>query len=157
MEEFPNMKNNLIQNFYIIGANHEEIISYIESTQILDLSKKFIPKMISKFPQDFNNYNTISDQNVIEHCFPNNISIKKGEKYEKYSYHFELELENNIFKYLEKNKCLYNKIHFTCLKFYEPIKAYIDLKNYIDQEKKVDSKNINNTYINIEIINKFID
>ena len=147
MDESLNMKNNLIQNFYIIGVNHEEILSYIESSQALDLSKKFIPKMISKFPQDFNNYNTISDQNVIEHCFPNNISIKKGEKYEKYSYHFELELENNIFKYLEKNKCLYNKIHFTCLKFYEPIKAYIDLKNYIDQEKKVDSKNINNQKI----------
>ena len=129
MDVSLNMKNNLIQNFYIIGLNHDEVIKFVESNKEFDLSKVFLPKIISKFPPEINNYNKVIDQNVIDHCFPNNIVINKGEKYDKYINHFEFELDNNIYKYLDRY--LYSKIHFTCLKFYEPITEYINLNEKI--------------------------
>ena len=117
MDVSLNMKNNLIQNFYIIGINHEEVIKFIESNKTLDLSKVFLPEIISKFPPEIDNYNKVIDKNVIEHCFPDNISIYKGDKYDQYISHFEFELDNNIYQYL--GKYLYSKIHFTCVKFFE--------------------------------------
>ena len=143
MEEYLNMKNNFIQNFYIIGIDFKEIIEYIESNEFIDISKEFSPKMISKFPQGIKNYNTIFDKTVLEHCFPNNLFIKKGKKYEKYTYHFEFELDNKVYKYLVKNSCLYSKIHFTCLRFYESVDSYIDLNNRINNIKNIDENCIN--------------
>ena len=35
MTNFLKMKNNLIQNFYVIGVPFEEITSYVKSTEIL--------------------------------------------------------------------------------------------------------------------------
>ena len=137
MEESINMKNNLIQNFYIIGVNHEDVISFVESTKVFDLTKISSPKIISKFPKELNNYNKINDRYIVEHCFPHNIFLKEGEKYEKYTYHFEFELENKMYKYLKKNRCLYSKIHFTCFKFYEPITSFID---FDDGTKKIFNK-----------------
>ena len=137
------MKNNLIQNFYVIGIDFEEIIMLIKSNQVLDKKKVFHPKIISKFPKGINNFNKITDQTIIEHCFPDNCYIKKGEKFNKYTYHFEFEFENNIYRFIGKNRYLYSKIHFTCFKFYEPIKNYIGLNKHIMNQNNLDLNNIN--------------
>ena len=150
MSELSNMKNNLIQNFYIIGIEFEEIISYLESTKTLEKSKIFTPKLLSKFPK-IDNMNKIMDQFVISHCFPNGLVIKKGKKYKDNFYHFEFELDNKLYQYIDKNKYLYSKIHFTCLKFYEDIKKYVDLNNQIKNEKNL---NLNNNEINTKTLSK---
>ena len=78
MEGSINMRNNLIQNFYIIGVPYQDIITYIDSNETINLSKSFNPEILSKFPKDIDNMNTISDNLIIEHCFPNDFYIKKG-------------------------------------------------------------------------------
>ena len=153
MEEQINMKNNLIQNFYIIGASFKEILSIIDLNQNINKSKTLSPQILSKFPKDVKNYNKIMDQTVIEHCFPNNFCIKKGKKYEKYNYHFEFQLENKLYQYIEKNRCLYSKMHLTCFKFYEPVKYYLELSKYIKNMKNEEKNDINdeNLYKKYEI------
>ena len=148
MECSINMKNNLIQNFYIIGVPYQDIISSFNSNKALDLSKSFIPKILSIFPKDIYNINRISDHIIIEHCFPNDFYIKKGiDKYDKYFYHFGFAFENNHYQFLEKNSCLYSKIHFTCLKFYEPFKDYLELNNCIVNKSIDKNDDINNEEI----------
>ena len=151
MEGAINMKNNLIQNFYIIGVPYQDIISSIDSNEALDLSKSFNPKMLSKFTKDINNINTVSDNLIIEHCFPNNINIKKGKmKYNKNLYHFEFSFDNKLYQYIEKNRCLYSKIHLTCVEFYESINDYLELDNLI-KNNNIDKNDINNE----EILKKY--
>ena len=62
MSNFLNMKNNLIQNFYIIGVTKEDIDSKYKSISLSSSNSIFTPKVISKFPDINSNYNTISDQ-----------------------------------------------------------------------------------------------
>ena len=143
------MENNLIQNFYVVGVSYQDIISSINSNQNLD---SLNPKILSIFPtKNACNLNKISENVIIEHCFPNDFNIKKGEKYDKYLYHFEFAFENKNFQFLDKNRCLYSKIHFTCVKFYEPIIDYFELNSCIN------NKNIKqNDFINNEdIIKKY--
>ena len=148
MEESINMKNNLIQNFYVIGVPFEEITSYVKSTEILYKSKSFIPQILTKFPKSINNFNRVLDQFIVEHCFPNNFFIKKGKTYENFTYHFEFELDNQIYQFLMKNKCLYSKIHFTCFKFYESVINYLELSNHINNtnKKDINDENLFNKY-----------
>ena len=148
MEESINMKNNLIQNFYVIGVPFEEITSYVKSTEILYKSKSFIPQILTKFPKSINNFNRVLDQFIVEHCFPNNFFIKKGKTYENFTYHFEFELDNQIYQFLMKNKCLYSKIHFTCFKFYESVINYLELNNHINNtnKKDINDENLLNKY-----------
>ena len=116
MEGSINMRNNLIQNFYIIGVPYQDIITYIDSNETINLSKSFNPEILSKFPKDIDNMNTISDNLIIEHCFPNDFYIKKGGgKYAKNLYPFEFSFDNKNYQFLEKNRYLYSKIHFTCI------------------------------------------
>ena len=138
------MENNLIQNFYVVGVSYQDIISSINSNQNLD---SLNPKILSIFPtKNTCNLNKISENVIIEHCFPNNFNIKKGEKYGGYLYHFEFAFENKNFQFLDKNRCLYSKIHFTCVKFYEPIIDYFELNSCIN------NKNIKqNDFINKSI------
>ena len=156
MNDLLQMKNNLIQNFYVIGIPFEEIINVSildrndKSLDIyVDPTKSYSPKIISKFPPTNNNINKILDEFVINHCFPNEIKIKEGKNYNNHKYHFEFELDNQLFNYIENNKSLYSKIHFTCLKFYEPIKDYKKLKEHIfnkikEEEKEEKIENMNN-------------
>ena len=137
MEGSINMRNNLIQNFYIIGVPYQDIKTYIDSNETINLSKSFNPEILSKFPKDIDNMNTISDNLIIEHCFPNDFYIKKGGgKYAKNLYPFEFSFDNKNYQFLEKNRYLYSKIHFTCVKFYESIKDYLELNNCIKNNNK---------------------
>ena len=74
------MKNNLIQNFYIIGVTQEEIYSKSKEISSSQSSVSFIPKVISKFPDINTNYNTIPNEIIIEHCFPTGYKIIKAKK-----------------------------------------------------------------------------
>ena len=150
MNNLLKMKSNLIQNFYIIGLPIEEIINITsiddkeKSLDIpIDLSKVYSPKIISKFPPIENNFNKILDEFVIDHTFPKGLKIKEGKKYGEYTYHFEFELDNKLYKFIDKNKSLYSKIHFTCLKFYESIKDYKKLNEYIYKYKLKENENEN--------------
>ena len=150
MNNLLRMKSNLIQNFYIIGLPIEEIINIPsiddkeKSLDIpIDLSKVYSPKIISKFPPIENNFNKILDEFVIDHTFPKGLKIKEGKKYGEYTYHFEFELDNKLYKFIDKNKSLYSKIHFTCLKFYESIKDYKKLNEYIYKYKLKENENEN--------------
>ncbi len=156
MNDLLQMKNNLIQNFYVIGIPFEEIINVSilnRNDKSFDIyvnpTKSYSPKIISKFPPTNNNINKILDEFVINHCFPNEIKIKEEKYYNNHKYHFEFELDNQLFNYIENNKSLYSKIHFTCLKFYEPIKDYKKLKEHIfnkikEEEKEEKIENMNN-------------
>ena len=99
-----NMKNNLIQNFYIIGITPDDI-----STKMQDILS-YTPKIISKFP-DIRNYNTIPNELIIEHCFPMGYKPLKGKKkdLEKNVYNFWFELDNLKYNYLSKYQMLYSK------------------------------------------------
>ncbi len=150
MSNFMNMKNNLIQNFYIIGITPDDI-----STKMQDILS-YTPKIISKFP-DIKNYNTIPNELIIEHCFPMGYKPLKGKKkdLEKNVYNFWFELDNLKYNYLSKYRMIYSKIYFTCLKFNECFHSYEKLKS----EKKLADKINNNdtTHIKDNNINSLID
>ena len=120
MEKLLQMKNNLIQNFYVIGLPIEDIIninSVDDNDYISDIfsnpdpTKVYSPKIISKFPPSSDNYNTILDQLIIDHCFPYGLSLKDGKHFSDQTYHFEFELDNKIYNYIDKNKLFKNSFH----------------------------------------------
>ena len=150
MTNFLNMKNNLIQNFYIIGVTQEDITSKSKEILSTQSSLSFTPKIISKFPDINTNYNTIPNEIIIDHCFPTGYKIIKTKKKEidQYIHHFWFQLDNLKYNYLYKYHSLYSKIYFTCLKFNESLHDFEKLKtemNLIDKtEKKESSKKENN-------------
>ena len=132
------MKYNLFQNFYIIGYSLSDFFSlktkksYTFSDIFSDpLNIKFTPKLISKFPSSIKNYNSINDDLVISHCFPNGIKILNDQVLSNNITHFEFNLDNIPSNYNEEDKSLYSKIYFNCLEFYEPLSSFFDLKKEI--------------------------
>ena len=132
------MKNNLIQNFYIVGLppsdffhlksnNKGEFLNIFNNKNEIEL----IPKMISKFPPKNSNFNGIDDEIVINHCFPNGFTIIKSNKENKIPINFEFELDNFLFNYSLEEKNIYSKIYFSCLEIYEPLTKYFKYKNDI--------------------------
>ena len=73
------MKYNLFQNFYIIGYSLSDFFS-LKTKNIFKFSdifntNKLIPKIIRKFPNLIKNYNSITDDLIISHCFPKGIKF----------------------------------------------------------------------------------
>ena len=135
-------KYNLIQNFYIIGFSLNDffVINQRDKTgEFKDIFKEKIedipiltPKIITKFPNIKNSINTISDDLVIDHCFPNGfIKIFKKDKDEYESNFFQFELDNIPQNYLNEERRIYSKIYFTCLEIGEPISDYFQYKKEI--------------------------
>ena len=135
-------KYNLIQNFYIIGFSLNDffVINQKDKTgEFKDIFKEKIedipiltPKIITKFPNIKNSINTISDDLVIDHCFPNGfIKIFKKDKDEYESNFFQFELDNIPQNYLNEERRIYSKIYFTCLEIGEPISDYFQYKKEI--------------------------
>ena len=98
-------KNNLIQNFYIIGFSLNDffVVNQKEKTgEFIDIFKekiedipKLTPKIITKFPNIKNSINTISDDLVVDHCFPNGyLKIFKNVKGENEPNFYQFELDN---------------------------------------------------------------
>ena len=132
------MKYNLFQNFYIIGYSLSDFYSsktkniYTFQDIFTDsLNVKLNPKLISKFPSSIKNINSIPDDLVISHCFPNGVKILNNPFLISQLTHFEFNLENIPANYTEEDKFLYSKIYFNCLEFYEPLSQYLKLKKEI--------------------------
>ena len=132
------MKYNLFQNFYIIGYSLSDFYSsktkniYTFQDIFTDsLNVKLNPKLISKFPSSIKNINSIPDDLVISHCFPNGLKILNNPFLISQLTHFEFNLENIPANYTKEDKFLYSKIYFNCLEFYEPLSQYLKLKKEI--------------------------
>ena len=130
--------NFLIQNFFIIGLEPEITFndSFYQNIKIINQYEKLVPKILSKFP-DYENFNQISNDIIIRHCFPNGFFIKNSiEKPESEKFYFSLDnLSNEI----------YPKIYYTCFLFYENAKKYYELKEdykLLNEGKEISTKNL---------------
>ena len=141
MTNFLKMKNNLIQNFYIIGVTSEEINSHYEEI-ISNSNFSFKPKIISKFPNLNSNFNTIPDEIIIEHCFPIGYKIikEKSNNISEQNNFFWFELENSKYNYISKYQIFYSKIYFTCFKFNESLYNIDKINQELNLEKKTNNK-----------------
>ena len=155
MSNFLNMKNNLIQNFYIIGVTKEDIDSKYKSISLSSSNSIFTPKVISKFPDINSNYNEIPNEIIIEHCFPIGYRTIKGKKSDLQNnvLNFWFELDNSKYKYLSKYQKLYSKIYFTCLLFYESFIDYDKLQLEINLKDKANNKDENKSKENTKNLN----
>ena len=136
MNTLLNLKNNLIQNFYILGFPPSKFFQISDDNVgfflniFKDSSIKLKPEVISKFPPENGNFNSINDDIVLAHCFPQEFKIIKCDEDQKQFTQFEFSLDNILFNYNEKDKKLYSKIYFTCLEFYKSLETYIMPVNY---------------------------
>ena len=137
----PQTKNNLIQNFYVIGFSHEEFFSINPKTKKGEFINIFTenpeeveltPKLISKFPPIPNKINNIEDNIIVNHCFPKGLKITNKYDESNGPSHFQFELNNNIpCKYSDDENEIYSKIYFTCLEIYEPVSLFLKYKKNI--------------------------
>ena len=138
MDTLLNMKNNLIQNFYVLGLSPDRFFQVKEDGHgvflniFKELKMEITPEIISKFPPENGNYNSAKDEMVVAHCFPKGLQILQinGEK-KPPSIHFEFHLDNLLFNYNDEEKNIYSKIYFTCLEFYESLEEYNNYKKEI--------------------------
>ena len=139
MDTLLNLKNNLIQNFYVLGLSPDRFFQVQEDgfgvfLNILKDPKTKLdltPEIISKFPPENGNYNSAKDEMVIAHCFPKGFQIPIADVEKKPCIHFEFHLDNLLFNYNEEERRIYSKIYFTCLEFYESLEVYNNYKREI--------------------------
>ena len=139
MDTLLNLKNNLIQNFYVIGLSPDRFFQIQEDGHgvFLNIFKhpnmELTPEIISKFPPENGNYNSIKDEMVIAHCFPKGLHViqTNEEKKKKPCTNFEFHLDNILFNYNDEERRIYSKIYFTCLEMYESLETYNDYKKEI--------------------------
>ena len=152
MDTLLNLKNNLIQNFYILGLYPDRFFQVREDgfgvflNIFKDLKAEFIPEVISKFPPENGNYNSAKDEMVLAHCFPKGLQLLETQEEKKPCKHFEFQLDNILFNYNEEDRRVYSKIYFTCLEFYESLEVY---NNY---KKEIITNINNNKNTTIEIL-----
>lgn len=134
----PYFENNLIQNFYVIGFSPEDFFKLDEKEKkgtfmdIFDITSEkkpiLIPKILTKFPDMKKNFNSIPDNIIIDHCFPNGkIEFNNTDKTEFFQFHFEIKPQ----KYDDENKQIYSTIYFSCLEIQEPLLDYYKYKKEI--------------------------
>ena len=153
-------KYNLIQNFYLIGYSPEDFFKVNPQEKTGEFSDIFnenledmpqlTPKIITKYPNIKNSINTIPDEIVLEHCFPNKIFniIKKSKDDDNTSHFFYFELDNIPQNYENEEKSIYSKIYFTCLEINE------SLSNYFQYKKEIINLIFRNNSIKIINFNK---
>ena len=162
MSNFLNMKNNLIQNFYIIGVTQEDINSNLKDILSNNFNMGLSPKIISKFPETNSNYNMIPNEVIIDHCFPTGYKIIKGKKrdIENKICNFWFRLDNLKYNYLLQYQQLYSKIYFTCLKFNESFHDCEKIKsemNLIEKENNKENQTKENNTNNNNNLNSFTE
>ena len=155
MTNFLKMKNNLIQNFYIIGVSSEEINSHYKEI-ITNSNFSLEPKIISKFPDLIHNYNTIPNNIIIEHCFPIGYKIikQKSKNISEQNNFFFFELDNSKYNYVSKYQMLYSKIYFTCFKFHEALSDIEKINSELNLENKTNNNKVPLFKDNEDKINK---
>ena len=153
MDTLINLKNNLIQNFYVIGLCPDRFFQVQEDGHgvFLNIFKhpfaNLTPEIISKFPPENGNYNSIKDEMLIAHCFPKGLHVlQTKEEKKKPCTHFEFHLDNILFNYNDEERKIYSKIYFTCLEIYESLELY---NNY---KKEIITNINNNKKTTIEIL-----
>ena len=146
-KEIP-INNQLIQHFYIIGLDKNDIFS--DKIYNEPLSKNIEPKIITKFPELSYSYNNLPDSLILKHCFPIGffgIELKYKSKPSSNIFYFSLENipVNNL------NNDMYKKIHFTCFEFYESLDNYYEIYkkklNLLKKENSISNEdNLKNYY-----------
>ena len=137
-KENNSFKNNLIQNFYVIGFSPDDFFKIDKKEKkgtpmniFVDNPEKELnikPKLITKFPNTKMCINTIPDQIIVDHCFPNDkVEITKYKEKES----FQFSLDNIPQNYEDDFKYLYSKIYFSCLIIKEPLINYFKYKKEI--------------------------
>ena len=135
-------KNNLIQNFYIIGFSPEDFFKTNKAGNVgeyADIFKEQIedipsikPKIITKYPDNKKNINSISDEVIIDHCFTDGMIKAFKKPLDGYSKkYFQFELDNIPQNYPNDEQKIYSKIYFTCLEFGESISDYYKFRREI--------------------------
>jgi len=127
-----NHKYNFFQQFFIIGID-PKIMYSINDYDLNNLKEPYSnPKIISKYPNVNLPYLDIPDAIVASHCFPQGIidSIVEYDDNdndflikEKKTESFMFSLEN-MSPEIKINSLRTNKVHYTCLLFYEDIENY---------------------------------
>ena len=137
-KEQNSLKNNLIQNFYIIGFSPDDFfrvdkkekkgvfMNIFEENPEKELNIK--PKIITKFPNAKISINSIPDQIVTDHCFPNDKIEITNHKEKEF---FQFSLDNIPQNYENDFKSLYSRIYFSCLIIKEPLINYFKFKKEI--------------------------
>jgi hypothetical protein len=137
MDTLLNLKNNLIQNFYVLGLCPDRFFQVQEDGHgvflniFKDPKMELTPEIISKFPPENGNYNSAKDEMVLAHCFPKGLHVLQTNEEKKPCTHFEFHLDNLLFNYNEEERRIYSKIYFTCLEFYESLEIYNNYKKEI--------------------------
>ena len=154
-----NLKNNLIQNFYILGLspedfffinenNEREFLNIFQQKEEINLEGK----VISKFPPDNNNFNGVNDETILNHCFPNGLHLIKQDSKEIKPIPFYFELDNILINYSLDEKNIYSKIYFTCIEIFEPLNNYLIYKQVIIKDFSQKKNNIKKTNTDINEI-----
>ena len=114
--------HNLIQYFYVIGLDNKatsKMSFYKNSNLILK------PTITTKYPNINLPYLNIPNEIIISHCFPNGYKLfekNNNNNIPKTEYFFfTIDNPNPLEEY---NNYRHDKIHFSCLLFYEDIKTY---------------------------------
>ena len=93
---------------------------------------KLTPKILIKFSNIKNSINTILDDLVVVHCFPNGfLKILKKAKEEAQPNFFQFEIHNISQNYENEEQKNNSKIYFACLEIGESI------SNYVQQKKEI--------------------
>ena len=113
--------HNLLQYFYVIGLDNKTTskMSFYKNS---NLTLK--PKITTKYPNINLPYLNIPNEIIISHCFPNGFKLlEKNNNNIPQSEYFFFSIDNpNPLE--ENNNFRHEKIHFSCLLFYEDIKTY---------------------------------
>ena len=135
------INNQLIQHFYIIGLDSNDIFS--DTIYNEPLSKNIEPKIISKFPELSYSYNNIPDSLILKHCFPTGFfGIELKFKYKPTPTNFYFTLYNIPVNNL--NNEMYKNIYFTCFEFYESLYNYYEIYkkklNLLNKESSISNE-----------------
>ena len=136
--DYTSFKNNLIQNFYIIGLSPEDFFKIDKKEnkgEFLDIfgenSNKELnitPKILTKFPNGKMCINTIPDNIIIEHCFPNGVINPTKNSQNQF---FQFKFDNLPQNYENCYWKIYSNIYLTCLEINEPLINYYKYKHEI--------------------------
>ena len=120
--------NNYIDYFMEVGVDpiiyKDEDIYDIETVE--GLSKKFTPKIITKFP-NFDKRNIVIEQSMINQIFPKGFQIIKSDKKPKSQFYCVV-LDNQLYS------AIYTCKYLACLIIYEDLNSY---KNLFDRYKLI--------------------
>jgi len=140
-KEKTSSKNNLIQNFYVIGFSPEDFFKidtsenkgeYANIFTDIENIPELCPKIITKFPNTINSINSIPDEIILDHCFPDGkIKVFKKSENEFPKKSFQFELDNIPQNYPNDEQKIYSKIYFSCLEFGESISQYFRYRREI--------------------------